>query len=257
MRQSTTKLHAEVDLKKAQAKELQSLQNAYFRVSEPTFREVESLAQRLHKSTQNHKKRLPMFDREFVITNVDGPRKSGYRTVLITAPADGNHRLRIEMNYKNVLLLDRHFDLAPRRNYQIFFHLEDNELELLFPNEQPIHVPLDDFVFANHITSLRSSLSGRSTFVSCNQPRWKLRTTDEAPEYGLLTQFAYLSESHDLEDHLAVKISAESDGPPTAAADDPATVLHLNDYLSSGRKPNFRFENGRYIFDKTEVNPFQ
>lgn len=243
MRQSIERTQAEIETRREQMTVLQTLQKRFYNVSLPEFEKLDAQARAMHKQ-------LPILDHEFVTTNVDGPYRSGERTIYLSVPAIGNHVLRVQATYKGEELLDRKIELTSGGHYQFEFNLSENEFQFLFPREEPANITLDNFEFTNRISNLRFSLTGGPTFTSSNQPRWSLSSTFQAKEYGVLGKFAYMSNKYELEEHLSITITAESDGPPTAAADDPATILHLGPLLGFGHEPEYRFEDGRYIFER-------
>lgn len=230
---------------------LKPVLDQYYNESLLEFEKLEAQVHQMRKQLRDDDELLPILDHEFVITRIDGQTGSGEATICLSAPANGKHKLRIQTMLRNERLTDQQFDLASGRGYRIKFVLIDSQLKLLFPGEEPVTAELTNFEFSNRITSLRTSLAGSQTFVSSNQPRWwTLQSSSKTEEYGVLAQFAFMSDSYEPEEHVSIKITAESDGPPTAAADNTATILHLESMLESGREPEYRFEDGRYIFER-------
>jgi hypothetical protein len=249
MSQSIESASAEIHSRREQSKELGAIQKRFFE-SIDQFREVEAMMHQIHLNLQDKDQLRPILDHEFVVTNIDGGFESGKRTVNVTTPKYGSHQLRIQIKYKHEQLLDKQFDLVSGQGYRVKFILQNNNLQLLFPGREPTDIEVDNFEFANRITGLRRALTGRPTFVSINQPRWRLSPHSDAAEYGELARFSYMSTLYELEDHIIVRISAKSDGPPTAAVDDTATVFYLTGLLESGFEPKYRYENGRYFFEE-------
>ena len=250
MSHSVKTLHAEIDVCEDLAQQLKALRGQYDRESYVKIEAMEKHLKQTHQQLQDEDNLFPVLDREFVVLTADAGPKNEMRNVHLTVPKVGQHQLRIQMNHRKQQLLDRQFDLDSGRGYRISFILEDDQIRLLFPDQQPIATALENFVSDNHITNLRISIFGQSTFVSCNQPRWRVqKQSDEIEEQGLLSQFAFMSQSHEPDEHVTIKISASSDGPPSASVDDPATVQYLYDQLGYGNEPKFRYEGGRYIFE--------
>ena len=241
--------HLEVDMRRTQSKELVSIYDRYVADSYAKITEMESRLKEMHEYLSDEDEPFPILDREFAVTSVDGPFQSGQRTIHLTVPRDGQHRLRIQATHKDDHFFDRQFDLVSGRGYQIRFILADNKFQMFFPSEESVNIELNDFVSDNHIADLRSSIFGRSTFISCNQPRWTLESWLDTAERGVITQFAYLSESYATGDDVSIKITADSDGPPVVAADDPATVQHLTGLLGTKFESGFRYEDGWYVFE--------
>lgn len=243
MTQSIERTQTEIDTCNEQLQVLRPLKNQFYNRFLAEFSGLEAQVRRMHE-------RLPILDNEFVVTKIDGHYRSGERTICLSAPAAGQHSLRIQITYRGEKLLDRQSNLVAGGSYKIGFDLSQDNLKVLFPGQEPVNINLDKFLFTNRISNLRTSLTGSPVFTSCNQPRWKLRSSFKSEEYGVLALFAYMSEAFEQEEHLVVRITAESDGPPTAAADDPATVLHLGPLLESGYEPEYEFKDGRYIFER-------
>ena len=243
---SIDRTQSEIETCREQVKMLDSIRAGYYNEALPEFENLESRVHQMRNQLRGQNEPFPILDHEFVITKIDGDSKSGARTIFISVPRSGKHQMRIQTTYRNEKLMDRQFDLMSGRGYPIKFTLVENKLNFLFPNEEPASIELDEFAFANRITNLRSALTGSQTFVSSNQPRWLLPNS-KTKEYGVLVNFAYMSDLFEPEEHVSIKITAESDGPPTAAADNTATVLHLE---NSPWEPEFQFEDGRYIFER-------
>jgi len=241
----------EIETRREQLEELSTLQRRYFNEYVPKFEEIETVVRQIHQTLHDEDQLFPILDHEFVVTSTDGESRSGKRTINVTAPKTGTHRLRIQIAFRNKQLHDTQFDLATGQRHRIKFSLQDNSLRLLYPQQEPADIELDNFESANHISSLRSTINGQQLFVSCNQPRWRFTSQSVTAEHGELARFAYLSNSFEPQDHVTILISAKSDGPPSAAVDDPATVLYLMDLLASGfETPEYRYEDGRYFFEE-------
>ena len=250
MSHSVKTLYAEIDVCKDLVQQLKTLNEQYDRESYAKIEAMEKRLKQMHQQLPDEYEFLPMRDREFVVLTEDTGFDNEIRNVHMTVPKIGQHQLRIQMNHRKEKLFDRQFDLDSGRGYRIQFILNGSKIQLLFPDQEPAITELDDFVSANDIANLRISIFGQSTFIGCNQPRWRLLSqSDQFEEQGILSRFALMSKSSEPEEHLTIKISASSDGPPSAAVDDPATVQHLYDRMAFGSEPEFRYEDGRYIFE--------
>lgn len=247
MSQSIEQIQSEIDTRLKQLKMVKPIHDRYHKESRSDIEEFASLVHQIRKQRRDDEELAPILDHEFAITKID---KSGERTICLSVPANGKHRLKVQATLRSKQLMDRNFDLVSGGSYRIKFMLADNNLTLRFPNEEPTIIAMENFSFANRITNMRCSLSGSPTFVSCNQPRWRMKSSLKTEEHGVLTQFAFMSNSIEPEEHLVIKITAESDGPPTAAADDPATVLHIDSLLRNGFEPEYQFKDGRYTFER-------
>ena len=228
--------------------ELESLSHDY---SNSVFSRRKELSKAIKNESINDEKLLATFDDEFVVLMQDLRDGSGQTNVRLYVPSSGQHRIRIEIWLNEKRRLDDFFDVESGKRYDIEFGLTNDAIEISFPPYKSFSRPLRNFDFQPG-----SKILGRPPlFVSPNQPPWRkgIAFFDES-RTGVLSEFRFsektVPELFDPVNALSVRVSAESKGPMSAAADDPLTITRLMEMAAGLRKAMpYRYENGRYIFE--------
>ena len=193
---------------------------------------------------------IATFPDEFLVRKQDhqDPHRT---TVSLFVPRNGPHRIRIEIWQQTRKLCDRFFEIESGQRSDIHFRVGDDWIETEFPNQTPIRIAIENLELAPQSVDLETP----PLFVSPNQAPWRKGVAffDE-PRVGVLSEFRFNPKTFQptgtLHHAVSVRISAESAGPMSAAADDYLTVLRLFDMASGARQwIPYRYENGRYFFE--------
>ena len=238
------------DRKIAMADEVKSLQRQHADALVANSGNQNLLAQWLIYRATN-KEPFPVLQREFLAQAQSHALRPGEKQAHVFVPEIGHHKLRIEIYRQKEQIFDQAFEVKSGRYYNIRFLLEDNLIRTTFPGHPVIETAALHFV----LQQVDNDHNPRPVFVSPNQPSWRKGLVFfDVAESGVLCEFRFDSKNFDsmanLHEAVSVRITAESDGPMTAAADDRLTVIRLEEMARGVRKQMpFRYKDGCYIFE--------
>lgn len=245
-------IQVEIDILKGKGEKLISLANRHAGITLKDVSKVDMSLRLMYDQVKKNERLLPILENQFVVIENERGMSDGENDVFLTVPKNGSHRLWVRINSPGEPPLNSEFDLESGNAYKIEIGLKDETLRVLFPGHEPLVVELNDF---DSPLRFRDIYGG--ALVSPNQPRWGNGMIHASRVKGVLSYFQFYSKPTNPTQVVNVSIGVESDGPMTAAADDPDTVRMLLSSLD-GSKQNgsmdCRFGDGRYTFEFKKEN---